>query len=153
LVSYKRIDLLVDAFNKCRRNLTVVGDGPERERLQARAGPTVRFLGAASDENVVKAMQRCTAFVFAGEEDFGIVMAEAQACGKPVIAFAGGGAVEIVIPHVTGILFDEQSVDSLNAALDRFDGMSFDPQVIRQSSLRFSRDRFLREFAGLIRRF
>ena len=153
LVSYKRIDLLVDTFNKCRRNLTVIGDGPERERLQALAGPTVRVLGAVSDESVVQAMQQCTAFVFAGEEDFGIAMAEAQACGKPVIAFGRGGAAEIVIPHVSGVLFDEQSVESLADALDRFDGMTFDPRVIRQSSLRFSRDRFLREFAELIGRF
>jgi glycosyltransferase involved in cell wall biosynthesis len=149
LVSYKRVDLLVDAFNKCRRNLLVIGDGPEREKLESRAGSTVRFLGAQSDAGVVEAMQRCRAFVFAGEEDFGIVMAEAQACGKPVIAFGRGGAAEIVIPSRTGVLFEEQSIDSLIDALDQFDRKSFDPLAIRGSSLRFGRERFLREFGEL----
>jgi glycosyltransferase involved in cell wall biosynthesis len=150
LVSYKRVDLLVDAFNKCRRNLIVIGDGPERRRLESRAGPTVRFLGSQSDAEVVEAMQECRAFVFAGEEDFGIVMAEAQACGKPVIAFGRGGAAEIVEPEATGILFEEQSVESLIDALERFDGRAFDPGAIRQSALKFSRERFRREFSDLV---
>jgi len=150
LVPYKRVDLLVDAFNKCGRSLTVIGDGPERQKLQRRAGPTVRFLGAQSDNSVVRAMQQCRAFVFAGEEDFGIVMAEAQACGKPVIAFGRGGASEIVKPEQTGVLFEEQSIESVIDALDRFDGKTFDSFAIRRSSLRFSRDRFLREIGELI---
>jgi glycosyltransferase involved in cell wall biosynthesis len=95
-------------------------------------------------------MQRCKAFVFAGEEDFGIVMAEAQACGKPVIALGRGGAVEIVEPDVTGILFEEECVDSVIDALDRFDRAAFDPLRARWSALRFGRERFLREFGDLV---
>lgn len=149
LVPYKRVDLLVDAFNKCRRKLIVIGDGPDRRSLQSRAGSTVRFLGAQSDADVVKAMQQCRAFVFAGEEDFGIVMAEAQACGKPVIAFGRGGAAEIVESAQTGVLFDEQSIEALIDALDRFEHTAFDPLAIRRSSLRFNRERFFREFREL----
>lgn len=150
LVSYKGIDLLVDAFNRCGRRLTVIGDGPERGRLEARARENIRFLGSRSDADVVEAMQKCRAFVFAGEEDFGIVMAEAQACGKPVIALGRGGANEIVEPGVSGILFEEDSVESLLDAIDRFDLTTFDPIAIRESALRFGRERFLREFAELV---
>ncbi|HTG72883.1 MAG TPA: glycosyltransferase, partial [Terriglobia bacterium] len=150
LVPYKRIDLLVEAFNRCRRRLTIIGDGPERGRLEARAESNVRFLGSQSDAAVVKGMQQCRAFVFAGEEDFGIVMAEAQACGKPVIAFGRGGASEIVEPGISGILFEEQSSDSLIEAIDRFDRTLFEAAVVRESALRFSRDRFFREFANLV---
>jgi glycosyltransferase involved in cell wall biosynthesis len=99
----------------------------------------------------VKAMQQCQAFVFAGEEDFGIVMAEAQACGKPVIAFGRGGATEIVDDGVTGILFRDQSADSLLEALEEFDRTSFDPSAIRLSALRFTRQRFISEFETFVR--
>jgi len=150
LVSYKRVDLLVDAFNKCRRNLIVIGDGPDRHKLQRRAGPTVRFLGAQPDAVVVASMQRCRAFVFAGEEDFGIVMAEAHTCGKPVIAFGRGGACEIVDPGRTGVLFEEQTPESLIDALERFDRWAYDPLAVRRSALRFSRERFFREFRQLV---
>jgi glycosyltransferase involved in cell wall biosynthesis len=150
LVPYKRVDLLVDAFNKCRRPLTVIGDGSERRRLEHLAGPNIRFLGPQSNTAVVRAMQECKAFVFAGEEDFGIVMAEAQACGKPVIALARGGATEIVEPDVTGVLFEEESAESLIGALDQFDKASFNPHVIRAAAMMFGRDRFLREFSDFI---
>ena len=150
LVPYKRVDLLIDAFNKCCRPLTIIGDGPERRKLETLAGPTIRFLGAQPDAAVVTAMQQCRAFIFGGEEDFGIVMAEAQACGTPVIAFGRGGAAEIVTPERTGILFEEQSVDSVVAALEQFERMSFDPQEVRSSAMRFGRERFLQEFAELV---
>jgi glycosyltransferase involved in cell wall biosynthesis len=150
LVPYKRVDLLVDAFNRSGRRLAVIGDGPERARLQKRANRNVRFFGWQPDTAVVRAMQRCTAFVFAGEEDFGIVMAEAQACGKPVIAFGRGGAREIVEPGVSGLLFEEQSAECVLDAFDRFARSSFDPAIVRRSALRFSRDRFQREFAAFV---
>ena len=150
LVPYKRVDLLVDAFNECKRPLTIIGDGPERRRLEHRAGPGIRFLGAQPDATVVRAMQQCKAFVFAGEEDFGIVMAEAQACGKPVIALGKGGAAEIVNHGETGILFGEATVESIVDALERFERMRFSPLVVRQSALRFGRDRFQREFREML---
>jgi glycosyltransferase involved in cell wall biosynthesis len=130
--------------------LRIIGEGPERRRLEERAGPNVRFLGSQPDSAVVQAMQGCRAFVFAGEEDFGIVMAEAQSCGKPVIALGRGGAVEIVEQDITGILFEEQSADSLIDALEQFDAQEFDPLLVRRSALRFSRERFLLEFAEFV---
>lgn len=150
LVPYKRVDLLVDAFNQCKRPLTIIGDGPERRKLEQRAGSSIRFLGAQPDTAVVRAMRECKAFVFAGEEDFGIVMAEAQACGKPVIALGKGGAAEIVNQNETGILFTEPSVESILDALERFDRTRFSSLVIRESALRFGRDRFQREFRELL---
>jgi glycosyltransferase involved in cell wall biosynthesis len=152
LVPYKRIDLVVDAFNRSGRRLVVVGDGPERRTLADRARSNVRLLGSQPDSAVVRLMQECKAFVFAGEEDFGIVMAEAQACGKPVLAFRRGGAAEIVRHNVTGVLFDEQSVDSLLEGLDQLDRLAFDPEAIRASALRFGRARFAREFGAFVNR-
>lgn len=150
LVPYKRIDLIVDAFNRCKRPLVIIGDGPERRRLERQAGRNIRFEGWLPQSQVIDAMQRCKAFVFAGEEDFGIVMAEAQACGTPLIAFGRGGALEIVEDNTTGILFYELSADSLLAALDRFDRASFDSQLVRTSALRFTPQRFLDEFSAFV---
>jgi len=151
LVPYKRVDLVVEAFNKCGRPLVIIGDGPERARLERRARKNIRFKGSQPQSAVIDAMQRCKAFVFAGEEDFGIVMAEAQACGTPVVALGRGGATEIVEDNFTGVLFEEESVDSLLAALDRFGKISFDPNLIRASSLKFARQRFLVEFSSLVK--
>src|SRR5262245_42718836 len=151
LVPYKRIDLVVEAFNMCGRPLLVIGDGPERHKLERHASPNIRFVGSQPQRLGVRAMQQCKAFVFAGEEDFGIVMAEAQACGKPVVAFGRGGATEIVDDGVTGILFQDQSVDSLLQALEEFERTSFDPTAIRLSALRFARQRFLAEFGTFVR--
>ncbi len=151
LVPYKRVDLLVEAFNRCGKKLLVIGDGPARRKLERSAKSNIRFLGAQSRKTVVRAMQQCTAFVFAGEEDFGIVMAEAQACGKPVIAFAGGGAQEIVQPGVSGVLFEEQGADSVLDAVERFDPRCFDAPTIRSLALRFGRERFQREFSSFLR--
>jgi glycosyltransferase involved in cell wall biosynthesis len=149
LVPYKRVDLLVEAFNLSGKKLLVIGEGPERRKLARSARPNIQFLGAQPRETVMRAMQQCTAFVFAGEEDFGIVIAEAQACGKPVIAFAEGGAQEIVQPGITGVLFEEQSADSILHAVESFDPRCFDAPTIRSSALRFGRERFQREFSSL----
>jgi glycosyltransferase involved in cell wall biosynthesis len=152
LVPYKRIDLVVEAFNRGKRPLVIIGDGPERPKLERRAGRNIRFEGSLPQAEVIKAMQRCKAFVFAAEEDFGIVMAEAQACGTPVIALGKGGALEIVEDNVTGALFNEESVDSLLEALDRVDIIAFDAKRVRASALRFTRQRFEEEFSSLVRR-
>lgn len=150
LVPYKRIDLVVAAFNRCGRRLVIMGDGPERQKLQRLAGPNICFLGFQEERRVIEAMQRCEAFVFAGEEDFGIVMAEAQACGTPVIALGKGGACEIVADGTTGILFEEESAESLLGGLDRFHRTRFHPSAIRASSLKFGRQRFLQEFSQFV---
>jgi glycosyltransferase involved in cell wall biosynthesis len=150
LVPYKRIDLVVTAFNRCGKRLVIIGDGPERPRLERQAGPNVHFLGFQSVGNVIEAMQQCEAFVFAGEEDFGIVMAEAQACGTPVIALGKGGAREIVVDGMTGTLFAEESADSLLEALERFQRVRFHSSAIRASALKFGRQRFLQEFSQFV---
>jgi glycosyltransferase involved in cell wall biosynthesis len=151
LVPYKRVDLVVEAFNQCGRPLVVVGEGPGRRKIERRANSNVRFLGYQPDEVVLKAMQSCRALVFPGEEDLGIVMAEAHACGTPVVAFARGGASEIVTDGVTGILFEEQSVESLLKGLSRFECSQFDPDTIRASALRFTREKFARDISSLVR--
>ena len=150
LVPYKRVDLAIEAFNKCGKPLVIIGEGPERSKLQRQARPNIVFLGAQPQSAVIEAMQQCKAFVFAGEEDFGIVMAEAQSCGAPVIAFGQGGAREIVEDGVTGILFEEPSADSLLGGLERFQRLRFDGPAIRKSALRFGRQRFLWEFRNLL---
>jgi glycosyltransferase involved in cell wall biosynthesis len=150
LVPYKRVDLAVEAFNRCGKPLVVIGDGPERRRIQGQANSNVRFLGFQSDEVVLRAMQNCRALVFPGEEDFGIVMAEAQACATPVIALGRGGAKEIVTDGATGILFEEQTADSLLNGIGRAQLAQFDPKRIRSSALRFGRARFKREIQSFV---
>ncbi|MBI4165180.1 MAG: glycosyltransferase [Acidobacteria bacterium] len=150
LVPYKRIDLVVTAFNRCGRRLVIIGEGPERKKLEGLAGPNIRLLGFQSEGTVIEAMQQCEAFVFAGEEDFGIVMAEAQACGTPVIALAKGGAREIVVNGTTGTLFERESEESLLEALDRFQRVRFHSSAIRASALKFGRQRFLQEFSQFV---
>ena len=149
LEAYKRIDLLVDAFSRTGQRLVVVGSGSELQRLQARAGRNVRFTGRLPTPQVVDYMQRARAFLFAGIEDFGIVMAEAQACGTPVIAYGRGGAAEIVRED-TGVLFAEQTPAALLEALRRFEGISYSPDNCRQNALRFDRPRFRSRFAALL---
>ena len=149
LEAYKRIDLLVDAFSRTGRRLVVVGSGSELQRLQARAGRNVHFAGRLPTPQVVDYMQRARAFLFAGIEDFGIVMAEAQACGTPVIAYGRGGAAEIVRED-TGVLFAEQTPAALLEAVRRFEGISYSPGQCRQNALRFDRPRFRSRFAELL---
>jgi len=132
LVPYKRIDLAVRAFTRLGLPLRIIGDGRDRVSLERMAGPTVRFLGRLSDEAVREQLARCRAFVFPGEEDFGLAPLEAMASGRPVIAFAGGGALETVIEGVTGTFFTEPTVDALAAAVESFDDRLYDPVAIRR---------------------
>ena len=115
----------------------------DRHRLESLAGPTVKFLGRASNEAVTEAMMNCRGFVFPGCEDFGITPVEAQACGKPVVAFRAGGALETVVEGETGIFFREQDEKSLRATLDRFDTIAWDCKRIRRNAERFSTERFV----------
>lgn len=154
LVPYKRVDLLVDAFNRLQRPLVVIGDGPERRRLTRLAGPTVRLLGRQPDAVVADYLERCRAFVFAAEEDFGIALVEAQAAGAPVIAYARGGASETVVAGETGLLFANQTPAALVDAVEAFEAMAgrFHPERIRLTTKRFSRPRFQEAFAALVDR-
>tara|TARA_R110002096_G_scaffold310126_8_gene504717 strand:+ start:5740 stop:6939 length:1200 start_codon:yes stop_codon:yes gene_type:complete len=153
LVAYKRIDLAVEAFSRIGKKLIIIGDGPDRARLESMAGPTIEFLGRAPNETVTEKMATCRGFVFPGSEDFGITPVEAQACGKPVIAFRNGGALETVIDGETGVFFDEPDPDSLREAVLNFENTSWNRDTIRKNAERFSRDRFLTETCETIAKF
>lgn len=137
LIPYKRIDLAVQACTRLGLPLLIGGKGRDRERLEAMAGPTVKFLGYVPDADLPDLFARCRAFIFPGLEDFGITPVQAQAAGRPVIAFKGGGALDTVIPGKTGAFFDELSVESLIRALQDFDASAYDPAAIRQHAMRF----------------
>lgn len=139
LVPYKRVDLAVEAATREQLPLRVIGDGPERNRLEAMAGPTVRFEGWVDDAAIERAYASCQALLFPGEEDFGIVPVEAMACGKPVIAFGRGGAMETVIDGLSGLHFPEQTAASLAEAIGRFAGRRFDAAAIRSHAETFDR--------------
>ena len=147
LVPYKRVDLAVGAFNQLGWPLLVVGHGPEAARLRAMARPNVKLVGEVSDEELRDYYRRCRALVFPGEEDFGIVPVEAQASGRPVIAYARGGALETVLPGRTGIFFHAQTVDALVGAIQSFDFSTFDSTAIRRHAEQFSGDRFKNQIA------
>jgi len=148
IVPYKKIDLIVDTFTKLGdKKLIVIGDGPDLEKIKAAAGSNISFLGFLPKESLIEYLQRAKAFIFAAEEDFGIVPVEAQACGTPVIAYGKGGALETIIEGKTGIFFEEQSVASLVEALNRFEKIqdTFDPDILRKNAEKFSKERFQEE--------
>ncbi len=146
LVAYKRPELAVEAFNRMRRKLVVIGGGEMLARIRRLAGPTVSVLGPRPFAELRLHYARCQALIFPGEEDFGIVPVEAMASGRPVIAYGRGGATETVLPNVSGILFDEQSVDALIDTVEGFRDPDFDPAAIVRHASGFSRDVFI---AGL----
>jgi len=145
LIPYKRVDLAVQACSQLGLRLVVYGDGRDRPALERLAGPGVTFVGRVPSEKLVRLFQGARAFVFPGLEDFGIAPVEAQAAGRPVIAFAGGGALDTVLPGRTGEFFSEQSVESLAAALATFDPGAYAPAVCRANAERFSTERFERD--------
>ena len=151
LTPYKKVDLIVRAFaGMPDRRLIVIGDGSEMKKIRREATRNVTILGYQPSEILVDYMQRARAFIFAAEEDFGIVPVEAQACGTPVIAFGKGGATETVRDGTTGIFFGEQTVESLTEAVDRFEAITFDPRACRANAVRFAPERFRQEFAAFV---
>jgi glycosyltransferase involved in cell wall biosynthesis len=152
LVSYKRIDLAIGACTQLNKKLLVIGDGPDRNRLEALAGPSVTFLGRAPDDVVEHYVSRCRALIFPGEEDFGMAPLEVAAAGRPTIAYRAGGAVETVMENVTGIFFDEQSPEHLADAIQRFEQQEWSPELIRQHSEGFSVEVFRDRFRSFLRR-
>jgi glycosyltransferase involved in cell wall biosynthesis len=151
LVRYKRVDLAVAAATRLRRRLVVVGRGPELERLKRIAGPTVEFRGALSDAEVADLYGRCRALLFPGLEDFGIVPVEAQAAGRPVIAFGRGGALDTVVDGETGLFFGEQSVEGLEEAILRFEAAEWNADACRRNAERFDAALFRRRMRRVIR--
>lgn len=142
LVPYKRIDLVVEVFNELGLPLVVIGGGSELEKIKAMAKSNVKVMGRQPDEVIKEHYAKCRAFIFPGEEDFGITPVEAQASGRPVIAYGKGGALETVIDEKTGVFFKEQTVESLKEAVLRFQKMSFDKNVIRAHAEEFSIESF-----------
>lgn len=145
LVPYKRFDLLVQAFNQLGRKLIIYGDGPAAEELKKQAHPNITFLGRVSEDKKKELLRDCIAFLNPQEEDFGITMVEAHAAGRPVIAYTGGGAAEIVLPGVTGELFDEQTWEDVADAVLRFSPMKYNQTRIRERAMEFDVERFKRE--------
>jgi glycosyltransferase involved in cell wall biosynthesis len=150
LVPYKRNDLAVQACSDLGVPLVVAGDGRDRARLESLAKPNVRFVGRPSDAQAHDLLARCRALLWPGEEDFGITPLEANACGKPVLAFAGGGALETIIPGVTGEFFREPSAPSLAATIHAFDDGKYDALAMRKNAEKFSVAVFKEKLMALV---
>jgi glycosyltransferase involved in cell wall biosynthesis len=151
LVPYRRVDLLVEAFNKMGRPLMIAGSGRDRERLEAMAGPNVTFLGYIPNGELPDLFARCRAFLFPGEEDFGIAPLQAMAAGRPVIAYAAGGSLDTVVPG-TGALFEEQTAAAIMRAVESFDPEAVSPAFIRRHAEQFDTAVFRQQLATFIER-
>jgi glycosyltransferase involved in cell wall biosynthesis len=141
-VPYKRFDLAIEACNQLGAELNVIGSGPDTERLKKLAGPTIHFLGRISDKELTRRAQSAKAFLFPNEEDFGMSAVEALAAGTPVIAYAKGGALDIVQDGETGVLFKRQTVEDLVAAMERIENIEFLPATLHRKAKRFDRGLF-----------
>lgn len=150
LVPYKRVDLAIKAFNILNTSLVIVGSGSQLPYLRSLAGPTIGFVGNLTDDELVGYYTKCRALVFPSHEDFGLVAVEAQACGKPVIAFKGGGAQETVIDGKTGVLFSSQDEQSLIAAVKECEKLRFRKSDCRNNAKRFFEDRFKEQFMAIV---
>jgi glycosyltransferase involved in cell wall biosynthesis len=152
LAPYQRKDLVVEAFRELGLPVKIVGDGRDRARLEARATPNVEILGRVDDDTLRELYANCRGYLFPGEEDFGIAPVEAQAAGKPVIAYAAGGALDTVIDGETGVHFSRQTPQALVDAVRRAESISFDSERIRQHAARFGADVFRQQFSAFVER-
>ncbi|SKA76592.1 Glycosyltransferase involved in cell wall bisynthesis [Caloramator quimbayensis] len=152
LVSYKKVDIAIEAFNKLGLPLIIIGRGPEYKKYKKLIKSNIKLLGHLSDSEVREYYRRCKAFIFPGEEDFGITPVEAQACGRPVIAYGKGGTLETIIEGKTGIFFYKQDAESLIEAIQKFEKSSddFDKDFIRKYAEKFSVNRFKNEIISFI---
>ncbi len=139
---YKQVGMALEAFRGLPHRLRIAGDGPALAELKAAASPNVEFLGELEDAALVQEMRACEALVFPSRDDFGLIPVEAMACGRPVVAYADGGALHTVVPGVTGELFAHQTADELRGALERFDPGAYDPARIREHALQWDSPRF-----------
>ena len=151
-VYYKRIDLAIEACNRLGKKLVIVGKGGEEKKLKKIAGNTIEFKGFCSDDELEQIYLNAKAFLFPGDEDFGITPVEAQSAGLPVLAYGKGGALETVLDGKTGMFFSEQSVESLVECIERFEkeGVEYSKKQIRKHSMIFSEERFSREFQAYV---
>jgi glycosyltransferase involved in cell wall biosynthesis len=152
LISYKRIDVAIEACNRLGRELLIIGEGPDRRRLEAIAGKTIRFAGRLPDPEVEYYASRCRALLFPGEEDFGMVPLEVAAAGRPTVALYGGGARETVIDGVTGVFFTDPTPESLAEAVLRIEGMSYSQDVLVRHAQSFSVEAFEHRFRSFLAR-
>ena len=150
LVPYKKVKLIVEAFNENGKPLKVAGTGEQFEEIKKIAKSNIEVLGYCSDDEMRAYMQKAKAFVYAAYEDFGIVPVEAMACGTPVIAYGKGGILDTVIPHKTGILFEKQTAESINSAIYAFENSAFDPAFISKHATSFSEERFQKAFKAYV---
>jgi glycosyltransferase involved in cell wall biosynthesis len=152
LISYKRIDIAVEAFNRLSKKLVIIGDGSEKKKLARKAGKNIKFLGWQNDKVLKEYYSNARAFIFPGEEDFGITPVEAQASGTPVIGYGKGGLLETVIDGVTGLFFYRQDAESLAEAVERFENAedSMDKYIIRENAKRFDTAVFENELKSFI---
>jgi glycosyltransferase involved in cell wall biosynthesis len=150
LVPYKRLDVAIDACRRLGAPLTIAGSGPELGRLQAIAGPDVKFLGWRSNEDVRELYRHATATLLPGVEDFGMVPVEAQACGCPVVALGAGGAAETVVDGTTGVLVSDSSAEAFADGLSRVRELALAVTPLREHALRFSREQFLTGFRAAV---
>lgn len=153
LVKYKKVDLVIETFNQLGWNLKIAGVGREMRVLKEKGKSNIEFLGQLTDEELIGYYQNCQAVIYPQEEDFGLVPLEAQACGKPVIVFSGGGALETVVEGKTGIFFGEQTRESLLRALRKFEELGenyFKQEDCRRQAEKFSKERFKKEFKNLV---
>ncbi|MBL4866097.1 MAG: glycosyltransferase family 4 protein [Pseudomonadales bacterium] len=153
MAPYKKIELIVQAFNEMPdKKLKVIGDGPQYQKIKEIAGANIKLLGFQPTEILIQHMSKAKAFVFAAEEDFGIIPVEAQACGTPVICYGKGGTLETVKPEITGLFFNEQSTNSIITAIEKFDQIAskFEAGEIRKHASTFSKERFRSEFLDII---
>lgn len=151
LVPYKKIDMIVDAFSFMPdKKLLVIGDGPDFAKVQKKAGKNVELLGYQSSEKLRDLLQNAAAFIFAAEEDFGILPLEAQSTGTPVIAFGKGGVKETVIEGKTGLFYPEQTPESIKEAVEKFEKRTFDPYLIRKHAEQFHPDRFKEQLKNYV---
>jgi glycosyltransferase involved in cell wall biosynthesis len=150
LVPYKRIDLAISAFNKLKLPLHIIGTGRDEPRLRRLAGPSIHFKGHQSSEEISAQMAACRALIFPGEEDFGITPVEAEAAGRPVIAYGAGGALTSVVPGKTGLFFTPQTAEALADVVSGFKDDDFDPLTIRRHALVFDTKEFTRRFSQFV---
>ena len=148
---YKLFDLGIDVFNKLNKPLKIVGSGPEKRKLEKIAGPNIEFISGISDDELRRVYSNAKAFIFPQIEDFGLVAAEAQACGVPVIAYNAGGAKEIVENNKTGVFFEVQKADSLISAIRSFENMNLDRKYIARRAERFSKKKFKENFLKILK--
>lgn len=157
LVPYKKVDLAIKTFNQLNRSLYIIGDGPEKNKLINMAKNNIKFFKWTPNEKLVEYYSKCKGLIFPGEEDFGIVPVEIQSCGKPVIAYAKGGALETVIGYnskneknCTGVFFHEQSIESLTKAIQLFENLTWDAKFIQNHAQAFSTEKFKTKFKSSV---